>query len=148
MPIPVTVIGSTGLTGSAALSALLSSPTAFSVTALTRRPASASTTPQASPETSYHNRVVDLAAVFGAENPTETVASKGGVYVSCLGTTRGAVGSVEAQKAIDLDLNTVLANKAKADGAETVRGPHAAHSRPSSFRRMARTRRAGSRTRR
>lgn len=120
MPTPVTIIGATGLTGSAALSALLSSPSPFSITSLTRRARSASTSPEASKETSYHNRVVDLQSVYTSSTAGESIAQKGGVYISCLGTTRAAVGSVEAQRKVDLDLNTILAERAKADGAETV----------------------------
>jgi hypothetical protein len=43
------------------------------------------------------------------------------VYVSCLGTTRATAGSFAAQEKLDLGLNTDLAKRAKADGAEVVR---------------------------
>jgi len=114
-PIPVTIVGSTGLTGSAALRSLLASPVSFAVTALTRRDNPA--TPS-NPGTSYTNRVTpDLNSAATAAEP---LAAPKGVYISCLGTTRADSGGVEQQKKIDLDLNRELAQKARKDGATTV----------------------------
>lgn len=113
-PIPVTLVGGTGLTGSAALSSLLASPAAFAITSLSRRAAPASPAPSANPATSYHNRVGELTPV------PQPLATKGGIFVSCLGTTRAAEGGVDAQRKIDLDLNRDLAEQARKDGADTV----------------------------
>lgn len=114
-PTPLTIVGSTGLTGSAALRALLASPANFAITALTRR---AHPQTAANPKTSYTNRV--LADASEASSSPELLAAPGSVYVSCLGTTRADAGSVEAQKKIDYDLNLALATRAKKDGAKTV----------------------------
>jgi uncharacterized protein YbjT (DUF2867 family) len=112
---PVTLVGATGLTGAATLRALLASSHPCAISALTRRPISE--TPS-NPSSSFSNETFsDLAeAVKG------TVATKGGLYVSCLGTTREAAGGIENQIKIDLDLNRDLAKKAKDDGASTVSG--------------------------
>lgn len=117
-PIPVTLVGATGLTGSSTLRNLLTSPTAFAVTALTRRAASATATP---PNT-YTNRVVsDLNDATTASDP---IVPAKGTYISCLGTTRAAVGDdIKKQEAIDLFLNRDLATRAKKDGAGTVSAP-------------------------
>ena len=52
--------------------------------------------------------------------PSGAVAERNGVFVSCLGTTRSAAGGVDKQRKVDVDLNISLAEKAKADGADTV----------------------------
>lgn len=110
----VTLVGATGLTGSQALAFLLASPANFSVTALTRRAAPAPATPPPAPGATYTNDVLpDLGAA-------QHVAHKGGVYVSCLGTTRALAGGADKQVLVDRDLNAQLADKAKADGADTV----------------------------
>jgi len=116
-PTPVTLVGATGLTGSAALSHLLKTKShAFDITTLARK--AISVQPASNPQTTYtHNIVSDL---FDA--PKQQVAKVGGVYVSCLGTTRATAGSFEAQEKLDLGLNADLAKRAKADGAETVGG--------------------------
>jgi uncharacterized protein YbjT (DUF2867 family) len=115
--LPVTIAGATGLTGSATLKALLASSTPSSITALTRRPLAAPVAP-ASTSTVYDNRVLELvhdkAATWGE------IAKPGGVFISCLGTTKAAAGSIAEQEKIDVFLNKALAEKAKADGAETV----------------------------
>ncbi|ORY35005.1 putative endoplasmic reticulum protein [Naematelia encephala] len=109
---PITIVGATGLTGHAAFTSLLSSIHPFAVTALTRRPLDAPTS--LSPGSTYTNKVYpDL---FDA--PKETVAEPGGIYVSCLGTTRAAAGGLEKQEKIDVFLNCELAEKAKKDGAD------------------------------
>jgi uncharacterized protein YbjT (DUF2867 family) len=117
--LPITLVGGTGLTGSAALLALLQSPANISLTTITRKEAPAPINAYANASTSYHNRA--LSNLADAITLNEGVGPSGGVYVSCLGTTRGAAGGFEKQKEIDLYLNRDLANKAKADGAKVVR---------------------------
>jgi uncharacterized protein YbjT (DUF2867 family) len=110
-PTPISLVGITGLTGSAALACLLSAPAPFAVTAFSRKaaPATANT-----PGTTYNNVVGELA-------PTpKQVGTPGGIFVSCLGTTRADVGGINKQRAIDLDMNRDLAQQARNDGAETV----------------------------
>lgn len=113
----VTIVGATGLTGSQALSFLLASPQNFFVKAITRRAAPQPTSPPAAPGAKYENDVVhDLWTV-------EKVVNEGDVYVSCLGTTRAQAGGADKQVLIDRDLNISLADKAKAQGAQTVSSP-------------------------
>jgi uncharacterized protein YbjT (DUF2867 family) len=110
-PTPISLVGITGLTGSAALACLLSAPAPFAVTAFSRKaaPATANT-----PGTTYNNVVGELA-------PTpKQVGTPGGIFVSCLGTTRADVGGINKQRAIDLDMNRDLAQQARNDGAETM----------------------------
>jgi uncharacterized protein YbjT (DUF2867 family) len=110
---PITLVGGTGLTGSAAVKALLASAHPFALTTLTRRPLDGESS---NPSTTYVNKTFsDLFEAVKGE-----VSSKGGVYVSCLGTTRAAAGGLDKQIRIDLDLNRDLAQKAKEDGATTV----------------------------
>lgn len=115
--LPVTLVGGTGLTGSATLLALLQSPSSISLTTITRKdtPAPVSST---NAETSYTNRTFSNLA--DSISSTEGVGPSGGVYISCLGTTRGAAGGFEKQKEIDLYLNRDLVTKAKSDGAKIV----------------------------
>lgn len=118
--LPVTLVGATGLTGSAALLALLQSPSAVSLTTVTRKDTPAPAQPTAS-GTAYTNRTfANLKDVIAS---ADGVGPSGGVYVSCLGTTRGQAGGFEKQKEIDLYLNRDLVTKAKSDGAKTVRPP-------------------------
>ncbi|KAI9631758.1 putative endoplasmic reticulum protein [Dioszegia hungarica] len=113
--ISVTLLGSTGLTGSATLRSFLSSTSqAFSICTFTR--SAPANTPTGHQATTHANRT--FPDLFSAV--TEQLASKGDVYVSCLGTTRGAAGGFENQKKIDLDLNRDLAKKARADGASVA----------------------------
>lgn len=117
VPTSVTIVGSTGLTGSAALSSLLSSPTPVSITALTRREIVPSKTPAAG--TTLTTRI--LADLSQAATDSQPLSSGGGTYISCLGTKLAVVGDVKKQEQIDLVLNRNLAQRAKSDGAETVR---------------------------
>lgn len=113
--IPVTLVGATGLTGAEAYKAFLASKSsAFAVTAIARRapPSEAPGNPATSSTTKQYADLFEAAK--------SQVASEGGVYASCLGTTRGSAGSVDAQRKIDLDLNRDLAQRAKEDGASTV----------------------------
>ncbi|KAL1408275.1 Protein fmp52, mitochondrial [Vanrija albida] len=113
-PIALTIVGSTGLTGAAALAALLNSPTSFAITALSRR----ADAQAPSTNSTFTNRVEpDLAAVASAAEP---LVPAGGVYITALGTTRAQAGGVAQQEAIDLTLNRELATRAKKDGASTI----------------------------
>lgn len=118
--LPITLVGGTGLTGSATLLALLQSPSAIDLTTLTRKDAPAPMDPTNS-LTGYTNRT--FSNLGDSIKSTEGVGPKDGVYISCLGTTRGAAGGFEKQKEIDLYLNRDLVTKAKADGAKTVSTP-------------------------
>ena len=115
-PVPIILIGATGLTGAATLSALLRTKTALDITTIARK--AINPDPASHPDTVYsHNFVTDL-----FEAPSGDVGKKGGVYISCLGTTRGSAGSFAEQEKLDLGLNRDLANKAKKDGSERVSG--------------------------
>lgn len=116
--LPITLVGGTGLTGSAALLALLQSPSAIQLTTITRKDAPSPIQAFTNGSTTYTNRPFpNLSDAIGS---SEGVGPSGGVYISCLGTTRGAAGGFEKQKEIDLYLNRDLVKKAKADGAKTV----------------------------
>lgn len=52
-------------------------------------------------------------SVFSSLSPTPNV------FFSALGTTRAAAGSIEKQRAIDIDLNLALARSAKESGVKT-----------------------------
>ncbi|WVQ75310.1 hypothetical protein IAR50_004926 [Cryptococcus sp. DSM 104548] len=127
-PTPVTILGSTGLTGSATLHALLTSAHTFAITTITRRPIP-SPFPKCTPSnlhTLLDERVYN--SLFDAPGDTARgrLVQEGGVYVSCLATTR--VNGKEAQEKVDWELNRDLATRAKADGAKTailVSGSHA-----------------------
>ncbi|BEJ17359.1 hypothetical protein CspHIS471_0607600 [Cutaneotrichosporon sp. HIS471] len=110
-PTPISLVGITGLTGSATLACLLSAPAPFAITGFSRR---ANPNTPDTPGTTYTNIVGEL-------SPTPAkVGNVGGIFVSCLGTTRADVGGVEKQRAIDLDMNRDLAKQARKDGAETM----------------------------
>ena len=113
-PTPVTLVGATGLTGSATLSALLSSTHPFTIRTIGRK----AIPPQPAQNTSTTFTHTLLEDMF--EAPSMQVGEKGGVYVSCLGTTRAAAGGNEAQEKVDLVLNRDLAQRAKEDGVNTV----------------------------
>ncbi|KAG8532826.1 uncharacterized protein KY384_002704 [Bacidia gigantensis] len=108
----VALAGSTGLVGSQVLSTLLSLPSAPTVHALTRRElphsfTSSSLQPILEKESaSWPQRLSSL-------SPPPTA------YITALGTTRAAAGSVAAQRSIDLDLNLSLAKAAKESGVNT-----------------------------
>ncbi|WVW86609.1 hypothetical protein I302_108662 [Kwoniella bestiolae CBS 10118] len=117
---PVTLVGATGLTGSASLRSLLLSTHPFNLTVLSRRPLSESITPRPSnPSTTLSTKIhEDLFAI-----PTDQslkVSEKGGIYVSALGTTRAKAGGTANQERVDLGLNRDLAKRAKEDGADTM----------------------------
>ncbi|WVQ79500.1 hypothetical protein IAT38_001599 [Cryptococcus sp. DSM 104549] len=113
----VTIAGATGLTGSHTLTSLLLSPSPLSITALVRRAIEAPATP-VNALTKLNTRIVpDLFEVPKAE---EKVGAQGGVYISCLGTTRAKAGGTAEQEKLDLFLNRDLAKRARDDGAETM----------------------------
>lgn len=116
-PIPVTLVGATGLTGTTTLQSLLQSSTPFSIRTIARRPIP-STTPPNKPETTHSQTTVpDL---FGVPKSPEKIVEDGGIWVSCLGTTRAAAGGVDEQQKLDLGLNKDLAKKAKEQGAKGI----------------------------
>ena len=112
--ISLSLVGGTGLTGSATIRALMESRVPFDITSISRK--SLQAPPTASCSSHLHERIVPN--LFDA--PSGAVAERNGVFVSCLGTTRSAAGGVENQRKLDADLNISLAEKAKADGADTV----------------------------
>ncbi|OWZ44642.1 endoplasmic reticulum protein [Cryptococcus neoformans c45] len=116
-PTSVTLVGATGLTGSHSLNCLLTSPHAFSIDALTRRPLS--DTPSAvNPLTKLTTRLYN--SLFDAPTDKDALVQQGGIYVSCLGTTRANAGGTAEQEKLDLGLNKDLATRAKKDGASTL----------------------------
>ncbi|KAL7424892.1 Protein fmp52, mitochondrial [Cryptotrichosporon argae] len=127
MSTPVTLVGATGLTGHATFLSLLSSPSPIDLLAVTRRALAA---PSTAPGVRYANLVVpDFSAVLDgtgsgtgsgeAQPEAGPIARDGGVFVSCLGTTRAQAGGTDKQAEVDLVLNRRLAERAKADGAST-----------------------------
>ncbi|KAF2438139.1 NAD dependent epimerase/dehydratase family protein-like protein [Karstenula rhodostoma CBS 690.94] len=96
--------------GSHILSTLLAHPSIASVSAYARR---APPNPTASPKLSHIPSTTpsDWPAAF----PKQPLPS---IFFSGLGTTRGAAGSVAAQRKIDVDLNVSLAQAAKDAGVE------------------------------
>lgn len=108
MAAPITIFGSTGLTGSHVLKTMLA--TDHPVTTISRRsPAAASPTLNAlvEPETSK------WAAALSALSPTPAAV------ISAVGTTRAAAGGLAEQWKIDHDLNVELARAAKEAGVKT-----------------------------
>lgn len=113
---PVTIVGATGLTGSASLKQLLASKTAFDITTIARK--AINTPTAANPSTQYSHVLVD--DLFEVPKSDQMIAKAGSTYVSALGTTRGSAGSFEAQEKIDVTLNVDMAKRAKEQGAERV----------------------------
>ncbi|KAG9234729.1 hypothetical protein BJ875DRAFT_460897 [Amylocarpus encephaloides] len=105
------IVGSTGLVGSHILTTLLSLPSINTVSSLSRRdPASVSINAKL-------NLLVDADNSKWAEK-LAAVSPPPSIFFSALGTTRGAAGSIEAQRAIDYDLNLSLAKTAKSSGVK------------------------------
>lgn len=126
---PVTIVGATGLTGSASLKQLLASKTAFDITTIARK--AINTPTAANPSTQYsHVLVEDL---FEVPKSDQIIAKAGSTYVSALGTTRGSAGSFEAQEKIDVTLNVDMAKRAKEQGAERVSPRYASQIARGSF---------------
>jgi uncharacterized protein YbjT (DUF2867 family) len=116
--INVTLVGATGLVGKATFQSLLTSPSTINLTTLTRRAIPPPSGPSFNPDTKHTNTVFpDLFTVPSTKTP---IAEKGGVYISCLGSTRAAAGGVEAQEQLDHGLNRDIARRARENGAETV----------------------------
>nr|XP_018260546.1 uncharacterized protein I303_07471 [Kwoniella dejecticola CBS 10117]OBR82704.1 hypothetical protein I303_07471 [Kwoniella dejecticola CBS 10117] len=116
-PTPVTLVGATGLTGSHTLHSILSSTHPFNLKVLTRR-SLPPTEPSKNPLTSLTTKL--YSDLFEAPTDGSAIAEKGGVYVSCLGTTRANAGGTANQEKLDLGLNRDLAKKAREDGADTM----------------------------
>ncbi|KAF2123892.1 NAD dependent epimerase/dehydratase family protein-like protein [Dothidotthia symphoricarpi CBS 119687] len=104
-----TLVGSTGLVGSNILTSLLAHPTFSAVYAYSRRDL---------PNASGSTKLKPLTSTDTASWPSLFPPSAK-IFFSGLGTTRAAAGSVDAQRAIDYDLNLSLAKAAKAAGVET-----------------------------
>ncbi|TYJ51412.1 hypothetical protein B9479_008015 [Cryptococcus floricola] len=115
-PTSLTLVGATGLTGSHTFKSLLASPHAFNITTITRR--ATETGAPANPLTKVASRL--FPSLLDAPADKERLVESGGVYVSCLGTTRAAAGGTAEQEKIDLVLNRDLAKRAKEDGASTI----------------------------
>ncbi|KAH6679805.1 hypothetical protein B0J14DRAFT_306766 [Halenospora varia] len=103
------VVGSTGLVGSHILSTLLSLPSISSVHTISRRAPS-------SADTKLHP-LVDADNTQWAPK-LSSITPPPGIFFSALGTTKGAAGSVAAQRLIDYDLNLSLAQTAKSSGVK------------------------------
>ncbi|OCL05019.1 hypothetical protein AOQ84DRAFT_246816, partial [Glonium stellatum] len=101
--------GSTGLVGSEILKTLLAHPSITSVHAYTRRDLP---NPTSSPK--LHPLQSTDVSTWPTLYPTTPTAPQ--LFLSALGTTRGAAGGFAAQRAIDHDLNVSLATAAKAGG--------------------------------
>ncbi|KAF4637666.1 hypothetical protein G7Y89_g423 [Cudoniella acicularis] len=103
------VVGSTGLVGSHILSTLLSLSSISSVYSISRRDPS-STNPKLHPLVDKDN------SQWGTK--LSSITPPPSIFFSALGTTRGAAGSVAAQRLIDYDLNLSLAQTAKSSGVK------------------------------
>ncbi|MCJ1282406.1 Protein fmp52, mitochondrial [Xylographa opegraphella] len=107
--ISAALVGCTGLVGSGILSTLLTLPSHPSIHTLSRRSlptTSPAVTPLISSDTStWPGKLSTL-------SPTPSI------FLSALGTTRSIAGSLEAQRAIDYDLNLSLAKAAKESGVK------------------------------
>ncbi|GME51027.1 NmrA-like protein [Neofusicoccum parvum] len=115
MSINAFLAGSTGLVGSHMLTTLISHPSVAHTSAFTRR-----ALPHTSPKLS--TLPADPAsATDSAAWPTllPNPAPQPSLFLSGLGTTRAAAGSVQKQIAIDRDFNLELAKAAKAAGVTT-----------------------------
>jgi len=103
------LVGSTGLVGSHILSTLLTLPSISSVHSISRRAPTSSDPklhPLVSTETSQWSTQLS------------SITPLPSILFSALGTTKGAAGSIAAQRAIDYDLNLSLAQAAKASGVK------------------------------
>ncbi|KAF1817639.1 NAD dependent epimerase/dehydratase family protein-like protein [Eremomyces bilateralis CBS 781.70] len=101
--------GSTGLVGSFILDTLTSLPAIKQIYAYTRRDL-----PTSSPNVT--SLTSSDPSTWPSSFPTTPVPQ---LFLSGLGTTRAAAGSLENQRKIDLDLNLALAKAAKAAGVDT-----------------------------
>ncbi|WWC73425.1 uncharacterized protein I206_107392 [Kwoniella pini CBS 10737] len=116
-PTPITLVGATGLTGSRTLNSLLASTHPFNLKVLTRR-SLPSTPPSKNQLTTLTTKLYN--DLFEAPTEGSAIAEKGGIYVSCLGSTRANAGGTANQEKLDLGLNRDLAKKAREDGADTM----------------------------
>ncbi|KAF2271344.1 NAD(P)-binding protein [Westerdykella ornata] len=100
--------GSTGLVGSHILTTLLSTPQITTTHAYTRRPL-----PNPS-NSNLHTIQSSDPSTWPSHFPANAT-----LFLSALGTTRAAAGSIANQRKIDLELNYDLAKAAKEHGVET-----------------------------
>ncbi|KAL7409197.1 hypothetical protein BDY24DRAFT_403970 [Mrakia frigida] len=135
----VYLVGATGLTGYQTFLYVLSSPSLFSsLTTITRRPLSAPPSDSSSSASTPHTNLIfnfQDPSTWSFSSPTSTASAPGTkkVFVSCLGTQKAIVGSVEEQRKVDYDLNLALAKAAKEQGVETYILVSAAGADPSSY---------------
>ncbi|CAA9966158.1 hypothetical protein CFE70_009555 [Pyrenophora teres f. teres 0-1] len=106
------VAGSTGLVGNQILTHLLAHPFFSQIHAYTRRPL---------PNPAGSTKLIPILSTDTSTWPSlfPAASTNPKLFFSGLGTTRAAVGGVDAQRAIDYELNYALATAAKAAGVET-----------------------------
>jgi uncharacterized protein YbjT (DUF2867 family) len=101
------VVGATGLVGRALVRVLAADERFTRVVTFGRRASEA-------PAAKVEARVVDL-----GDPASFADALRGEVAFSCLGTTKKAAGSLEAQRVVDVDYPLAFAESAAANGVET-----------------------------
>ena len=104
------LVGGTGLVGSHILNTLLAHPLSPRIHALGRR-----SLPNSSPNLSV---IVNPDTSTWADS-LKSLSPPPSIFLSALGTSKAAAGSVAAQRAIDYDLNLSLARTAKESGVQT-----------------------------
>ncbi|RMN83360.1 NAD-dependent epimerase/dehydratase family protein, partial [Pseudomonas syringae] len=102
-PQHILLAGATGLTGEHLLDRLLSEPTVSRVLAPTRKPLAE--------HSHLENPIGELATLL------PTLSGRVDIAFCCLGTTIKQAGSQEAFKAVDLDMVTAFASRARELGA-------------------------------
>lgn len=116
-PQHILLAGATGLTGEHLLDRLLNEPTVSRVLAPTRRPLAE--------HPHLENPVGELSTLL------PTLAGRVDIAFCCLGTTIKQAGSQDAFKAVDLELVTAFAKRARAELAATdYRAPFPAGRQP------------------
>ncbi|KAI9691019.1 MAG: Protein fmp52, mitochondrial [Bathelium mastoideum] len=103
------LVGSTGLVGSHILTTLLSQPSISTVHAYSRKPLS---------PTDPASKLTPITESDNSKWPTLFPANAS-IFLSALGTTRGAAGGFANQRKIDHDLNIELAQRAHDAGVST-----------------------------
>ena len=100
------VLGATGLIGAHLVNELALSKTVAEVVAITRRPIE------------YQSKKVTNIVLDFVQLANSKDAFAGDVFFSCLGTTVGAAGSIQAQRVVDLDYQLQAAKLAYAQGVD------------------------------
>lgn len=108
------VIGATGLIGRHLIDELIASNQFTHVIALTRKPLLIDSTKFENHLVDFE-RLEDFSALFSAGDLSTDVRSAS-VLFSCLGTTKKQVGSIEAQRRVDLDYQYNAAKIAREQG--------------------------------